>query len=107
MVILFFGGWLPIIDSLFFIPGWIWFSGKLLFFMYIFVWIRGTLPRYRFDQLMFLGWKVILPLSLALVFLTFSLIEFFWFFDMEINYVIIWTFFFILFNWMLIKIKLP
>lgn len=77
MTILFFGGWLPIFNILDFIPGWIWFSGKMLLFMYIFVWIRGTLPRYRFDQLMFLGWKVILPLSLALVFLTFGLTFFF------------------------------
>jgi len=77
MTILFFGGWLPLLNILDFIPGWIWFSGKMLFLMYIFVWIRGTLPRYRFDQLMFLGWKVILPLSLALVFLTFGLTFFF------------------------------
>jgi NADH-quinone oxidoreductase subunit H len=77
MTILFFGGWLPLFNVLNFIPGWIWFSGKMVFLMYIFVWIRGTLPRYRFDQLMFLGWKVILPLSLALVFLTFSLISLF------------------------------
>jgi NADH-quinone oxidoreductase subunit H len=77
MTILFFGGWLPILNILNFIPGWIWFSGKMLFLMYAFVWIRGTLPRYRFDQLMFLGWKVILPLSLSLVFLTFGLISLF------------------------------
>ena len=58
IVILFLGGWLPIF--------WIvTFPIKLLFIMFIFVWIRATLPRYRYDQLMFLGWKIILPLSLS------------------------------------------
>lgn len=58
IVILFIGGWLP----LFFL---ITFPLKLLLVMFIFVWIRATLPRYRYDQLMFLGWKIILPLSLS------------------------------------------
>ncbi len=71
-VILFLGGWLPIINLgiLKLLPGWLWFSLKLIVIGFIFIWIRGTLPRYRFDQLMSLGWKVILPLSLAFVFLT-------------------------------------
>lgn len=58
IVILFLGGWLPF----FFIFN---FPLKLLIIMFIFVWIRATLPRYRYDQLMFLGWKIILPLSLS------------------------------------------
>jgi NADH-quinone oxidoreductase subunit H len=69
-VILFFGGWLPILDIpvLYIIPGWCWFSIKLIFFMFWFIWVRATLPRYRYDQLMTLGWKIILPLSLGLLF---------------------------------------
>lgn len=63
IVILFIGGWIPF----FFI---ITFPFKLLFIMFIFVWIRATLPRYRYDQLMFLGWKVILPLSLGFTILS-------------------------------------
>jgi len=71
-VILFLGGWLPIISwGIFLIlPGWFWFVLKLVIVGFIFIWVRGTLPRYRFDQLMSLGWKVILPSSLSLVFLT-------------------------------------
>lgn len=71
-VILFLGGWLPIINLgiLKILPGWFWFAIKLIVIGFIFIWIRGTLPRYRFDQLMSLGWKVILPLSLSLVFYT-------------------------------------
>ena len=66
---LFFGGWLPIINIpiLYIIPGFIWFSIKVLFFLFTFVWVRVTFPRYRYDQLMRLGWKIFLPLSLAWV----------------------------------------
>ena len=66
---LFFGGWLPIINVpiLYLIPGFIWFSLKVLFFLFTFVWVRVTFPRYRYDQLMRLGWKIFLPLSLAWV----------------------------------------
>jgi NADH-quinone oxidoreductase subunit H len=66
-IILFFGGWLPILNYsiLYWIPGWLWFSVKVVFIMFAFVWVRATLPRYRFDQLMSLGWKVILPISLV------------------------------------------
>lgn len=69
MVILFFGGWLPIINILPFtlLPNWFWFSIKIVFFMFLFVWVRGSLPRYRYDQLMTLGWKVILPISFSLL----------------------------------------
>lgn len=79
-VILFFGGWLPFINCtvFFWIPGWFWFSLKVVIVMFCFVWVRATLPRYRFDQLMALGWKVILPLSLA--FFLFSTSIFFLYF---------------------------
>ena len=64
--ILFLGGWLPIVDVAPFnwIPGPIWFAGKIAFVLFFFLWVRATFPRYRYDQLMRLGWKVFLPLSL-------------------------------------------
>ena len=69
--ILFFGGWLPPmnIDLIpwFDIPGWIWLFGKMFVFFFIFALIKATVPRFRYDQLMRLGWKVFLPLSLAAV----------------------------------------
>ncbi len=70
--ILFLGGWLPPFDIMPFnmIPGFIWFFIKITFILFLFLWIRGTLPRYRYDQLMRLGWKVFLPLSLLWVVLT-------------------------------------
>lgn len=66
---LFFGGWLPIINIpiLYLIPGAVWFVLKVLFFLFTFVWVRVTFPRYRYDQLMRLGWKIFLPLSLSWV----------------------------------------
>lgn len=73
-VILFFGGWLPPIAILSFIPGSIWFGLKLSFFVIVFIWVRSTLPRYRYDQLMHLGWKVLLPLSLGYLIFTFSIL---------------------------------
>nr|7A23_H Chain H, Nad1m [Brassica oleracea]7A24_H Chain H, Nad1m [Brassica oleracea]CAA57940.1 mitochondrial NADH dehydrogenase [Arabidopsis thaliana] len=65
----FLGGWLPILDLPIFkkIPGSIWFSIKVLFFLFLYIWVRAAFPRYRYDQLMGLGWKVFLPLSLAWV----------------------------------------
>jgi NADH-quinone oxidoreductase subunit H len=67
--ILFLGGWLPPFDNDFFnaIPGLVWFFGKIIFLLFCFIWVRATLPRYRYDQLMRLGWKVFLPISLAFV----------------------------------------
>lgn len=67
--ILFLGGWLPILDVAPFnwIPGPIWFALKMAFVLFIFIWVRATFPRYRYDQLMRLGWKVFLPISLAAV----------------------------------------
>lgn len=65
--ILFLGGWLPPFDMVPFtlIPGPIWLALKIAFCLFIFLWVRATFPRYRYDQLMRLGWKVFLPLSLA------------------------------------------
>ena len=78
-VILFFGGWLPIFSFFFFswLPFWFWFGLKLIFMMNLFVFVRAILPRYRYDQLMSLGWKVILPASLGLIFFTVSCLYFF------------------------------
>ena len=71
-VILFFGGWLPAFTFLSFLPGSFWFGIKICFFVILFIWMRAALPRYRYDQLMGLGWKVFLPISLAYLMLTFS-----------------------------------
>ncbi len=67
--ILFLGGWLPIIDIelLAWVPGAVWFSLKIAFLLFCFLWVRATFPRYRYDQLMRLGWKVFLPISLFYV----------------------------------------
>lgn len=73
-VILFFGGWLPPFEFLNFLPGSFWFAIKLCFFVVAFIWIRATLPRYRYDQLMHLGWKIFLPLSLGYLVFTFSIL---------------------------------
>lgn len=67
--ILFLGGWLPPfgIMALSFVPGFIWFVLKVCFVLFFFLWARATLPRYRYDQLMHLGWKVFLPFTLLWV----------------------------------------
>jgi NADH-quinone oxidoreductase subunit H len=68
---LFFGGWLrpfpniAVLRILDLIPGWTWFLLKSFVLIYLFIWIRATLPRYRYDQLMRLGWKVLIPLAIA------------------------------------------
>ncbi|WP_431470452.1 NADH-quinone oxidoreductase subunit NuoH [Sphingosinithalassobacter sp. LHW66-3] len=69
--ILFWGGYLPPFDwePLYWVPGIIWLFAKILFFFFLFSWVKATVPRYRYDQLMRLGWKVFLPLSLFFVFL--------------------------------------
>jgi len=64
--IVFLGGYLPLpLLSFLPLPGSFWLSLKMTFFLFLFVWARATLPRYRYDQLMRLGWKGFLPLSLA------------------------------------------
>jgi len=70
--ILFLGGWLPPIPFAPFtwIPGVVWFVLKVCLCLFVFLWVRATFPRYRYDQLMRLGWKVFLPLSLLYVVLT-------------------------------------
>ncbi len=67
--VLFWGGWLPPVDwaPLYMVPGIVWFFAKLLFFFFVFSWVKATVPRYRYDQLMRLGWKIFLPLSLLWV----------------------------------------
>jgi NADH-quinone oxidoreductase subunit H len=67
--ILFLGGWLPPFDiaPLNWIPGPIWFALKIAACLFVFLWVRATLPRYRYDQLMRLGWKIFLPISLLAV----------------------------------------
>src|SRR5216683_3327861 len=66
---LFLGGWLPpfpsILPFLSIVPGWVWFLAKSFLFLYLFVWIRATLPRYRYDQLMRIGWKVLIPVAIG------------------------------------------
>jgi len=71
VVILFFGGWLPPFPSvkalsfLHVVPGFVWYLIKIMFFLYLYVWIRATFPRYRFDSLIRLVWKWLIPLSLV------------------------------------------
>lgn len=73
-VILFFGGWLPPFGFSFFLPHSIWLGLKLTLFVVAFIWMRAALPRYRYDQLMHLGWKIFLPISLGYLILTFSIL---------------------------------
>jgi NADH-quinone oxidoreductase subunit H len=70
-VILFLGGWLPPFGIAFlgFIPGPVWFLLKLFAILFFYIWVRATFPRYRYDQLMRLGWKVFLPFTLLWVFI--------------------------------------
>ena len=73
---LFLGGWLrpfPGVAALGFldlVPAWIWFLFKTFVFLYVFLWIRATLPRYRYDQLMRLGWKVLIPIGIGNIVVT-------------------------------------
>tara|TARA_X000000368_G_scaffold416457_1_gene410419 strand:+ start:546 stop:1526 length:981 start_codon:yes stop_codon:yes gene_type:complete len=76
--ILFLGGWLPPFNHeyLQIIPGFVWFIFKVSFLLFVFLWVRATLPRYRYDQLMKLGWKLFLPLSLLWIIITASTVFF-------------------------------
>ena len=77
--LLFLGGWLPPLDIAPFnwVPGIVWFLLKVGFLAFVFLWVRATLPRYRYDQLMRLGWKVFLPLSLFWVVATAGFLVYF------------------------------
>jgi NADH-quinone oxidoreductase subunit H len=77
--ILFLGGWLPPFDVAPFnwIPGPLWLILKIVALLFVFIWVRATLPRYRYDQLMRLGWKVFLPLSLFMVVAVAGVLHFF------------------------------
>ena len=64
-VIMFLGGWLPPFEFLSFIPGWIWLGIKTFMVVTMFLWVRSTFPRYRYDQIMRLGWKIFIPVTLV------------------------------------------
>ncbi|MFZ4285077.1 NADH-quinone oxidoreductase subunit NuoH [Variovorax sp. HJSM1_2] len=63
--LMFLGGWLSPVAFLDFIPGWIWLGLKTFFVVSLFIWIRGTFPRFRYDQIMRLGWKIFIPVTLV------------------------------------------
>ena len=71
VAIMFLGGWMrpfPNVEALAFLdlaPAWVWLVGKIFLFLFLFTWIRATLPRYRYDQLMRLGWKVLIPIAIG------------------------------------------
>src|SRR3954464_5160360 len=64
-VLLFLGGWLPPVEALSFIPGWIWLGAKTFVVVTMFLWVRATFPRFRYDQIMRLGWKILIPVTLV------------------------------------------
>ena len=77
MSLLFLGGWLspfeglPILGDIFYVvPGFIWLLAKISFFLFVYLWVRATFPRYRYDQLMRLGWKVLIPVTIVWVIVT-------------------------------------
>jgi len=81
LALLFAGGWLspfegiPALNDLFFfVPGIVWFLIKISFFLFVYLWIRATFPRYRYDQLMRLGWKVLIPVTLVWVIVTAAMV---------------------------------
>lgn len=81
ITVFFLGGWLPPFENFLFtwIPGSIWFGIKVMLMVFLFVWVRAAYPRFRYDQLMRLGWKIFLPFSLAwLIFVAAVLISFNW-----------------------------
>ncbi|MDO9482843.1 MAG: NADH-quinone oxidoreductase subunit NuoH [Hydrogenophaga sp.] len=79
-VLMFLGGWLPPIDSALFnwIPGWIWLGLKTFLVVSMFIWIRATFPRFRYDQIMRLGWKIFIPVTLIYLLLVGALMQTSW-----------------------------
>lgn len=61
--LMFLGGWLPPCETLSFIPGIVWLGLKVAFFLFLYLWFRATFPRYRYDQIMRLGWKIFIPVT--------------------------------------------
>ena len=81
LALLFLGGWLspfqgmPVLnDIFFFVPGFVWLFIKTGFFLFVYLWIRATFPRYRYDQLMRLGWKVLIPVTIVWIVVTGAMI---------------------------------
>lgn len=81
MSLLFMGGWLspftgiPVLENIFYIvPGMVWFFLKIAFFLFVYLWVRATLPRYRYDQLMQLGWKVLIPVTIVWLVVTATMV---------------------------------
>jgi len=79
--LVFLGGWLspfegiPFLENMFFfVPGMVWFLLKIAFFLFVYLWVRATLPRYRYDQLMQLGWKVLIPVTIVWIAVTATLV---------------------------------
>ncbi|HRD70759.1 MAG TPA: NADH-quinone oxidoreductase subunit NuoH [Legionella sp.] len=77
MAVIFMGGWLSpfegisFLDNIFFVvPGFVWLLLKISFFLFVYLWVRATFPRYRYDQLMRLGWKVLIPVTIIWVIVT-------------------------------------
>lgn len=77
LALLFMGGWLSPFEGMarleeifFFVPGFVWLFAKISFFLFVYIWIRATFPRYRYDQLMRLGWKVLIPVTIVWIVVT-------------------------------------
>jgi NADH-quinone oxidoreductase subunit H len=77
-VIMFLGGWLSPVAVLDFIPGWIWLGIKTFVVVSMFIWIRATFPRFRYDQIMRLGWKIFIPVTLIYLLLVGGLMQTSW-----------------------------
>jgi NADH-quinone oxidoreductase subunit H len=73
--LMFLGGWLSPVPFLDFIPGWIWLGAKICVMVSMFIWIRGTFPRFRYDQIMRLGWKIFIPVTLVWLLLVGGLMQ--------------------------------
>jgi NADH-quinone oxidoreductase subunit H len=77
-VLMFMGGWLSPVAALDFIPGWIWLGAKTFLVVSMFIWIRATFPRFRYDQIMRLGWKIFIPVTLVWLLLVGGLMQTSW-----------------------------